>query len=280
MIPAKSCLFIFLTMGLCLFWGCGNNITPGPESATASEAIPPDSLVLILLDKTLSLGDERVQLKFEQPIRSRLVDLIRKKDHQVMVYFIHGNTSGAQAAFKGAITADKPSDQELNELGGQSRTDRKNKYQQDINQQRSQIADKVKEALMAPNPEPTNRQTDLWASLEIMSRAFSTSRPEDKKYVFFVSDMEESVIGANRRDFTRKPPKDKMEAEAWAGQDMEVIKQLYKLQPDVLQGISVTIFLPKAAFEDSGFQTIRYYWEALFGSFGINLGEVRGIELE
>jgi hypothetical protein len=268
-------LFFIISM---ISLSCGES--SAPEDVTDSAPLEiPRTHVLILMDKTLSLSNDSLILKFEQPLRSRLVDLISLQDDEVSVHYIHGNTGGAQAVYQGVITEAKPTDEELEKLGGASRKDREKEYKRAIDRQRFQISDGVKTALTAPNPEKTKLQTDLWATLETMSRTFSGLTAYDHKYVIFVSDMEESMKGEGRRDFTKKAPADKAEAEAWAREDLEVIKQLYKVQPEVIAGTHVMIYLPKEAQQAGNFQTVLYYWEAIFKALGIPDPEVRGIEI-
>lgn len=254
---------------------------PATEEANeiSTPAMLPQTQVLVLLDKTMSLNNDSLILKFEQPLRSRLVDLIQQKDDAVTVHYIHGNTGGAQAIYHGMITVAKPTAEELEQMGGASQEARLKEYDREISRQRAAISDKVKTALMAPNPERTKLHTDLWATLETVSRTFANVTADGKKYVIFVSDMEESMKGENRRDFTKQAPADKAEAETWADEDLEIIQQLYKIQPEKLANTQIAIYLPKEAQEASDFQTILYYWEAIFEKLNIPDPEVSGIEI-
>ncbi|MCB0580632.1 MAG: hypothetical protein KDD10_15135 [Phaeodactylibacter sp.] len=90
---------------------------------------------------------------------------------------------------------------------------------------------------------------------------------------FILSDMVESGKGPGRRDFHANPIQDKAEALAFAAVDAKTIASIYAIAPAALQGCAVEIRTPYQSLEASHIQMNRYYWEALFGAFGVR--EVR-----
>lgn len=279
MVIAIKCLrqrwiFIFAL----LFFACN-----GSETGTSGIEVDPASsgrtVTLVFLDKTMSLNDESVLSKFQKTVREQLYNLLGEHDHGVFVHFVHAETASAQAIVSQKISAPFLTEKDVEGKGEITIQEMKDERTDKINKQRIDALNDVDASFSLVNTEDTRLQTDLWATLEIMSRTFTGTDARDRKHVIFVSDMEESMKKGNRRDFTKKAPADKAEAESWAQEDLEAIQELYKVQPDVLAGTQVTIYLPKEAAEASQFQTIRYYWEALFDAFNIPDPKVNGIKI-
>lgn len=266
-------------------FGCGNSDTRStPETPVGSTAVERKKeegkdVVLIFLDKTLSLNDQSVLAKFKQPIQSKLYDLVNENEDRAAVHLLHGNTASSQTIVSETISVPPLDEAALEEKGGRTRQDMIDAHEEQLNRGRNDIIKYVKSAFDVDNTETSRLQTDIWGALEVMSETFSACNEKDNKHVFFVSDMEESMRDKDRRDFTKKKPADKSEAEAWAAEDLEKIEKQYKIQADVLAGTRINIFLPAEAQEDNGFRFIKYYWETIFGALGISIQEVRGIEI-
>lgn len=274
-----------LALAIC-FLGCSNN---NDGSTLESTALAPETkvkevengndVILIFLDKTLSLNDQSVLAKFKQPVQSKLYDLVNEHEDRVAVHLLHANTASSQAIVSKEIDVPPLNEAELEEKGNRTQQDMIDGRNDKLNRERNAILKDVKTAFDVDNMEKTRLQTDIWGALEVMSETFANCSDQDLKHVIFVSDMEESMKGEQRRDFTKKAPIDKTEAEAWAKQDLEKIQKNYKIQMDVLAGTRLSIYLPSEAQKDNDFRFVKYYWEAIFDALNIAVQDVSGIEI-
>lgn len=118
----------------------------------------------------------------------------------------------------------------------------------------------------APNSTSSSKYTDLWGSLELISRFF-----EDKKgdmLVVYSSDMVESMPGKGRRDFHKNPLKDRADAIKLAKEDMIWIKSKLKVNLSTFKGLKIEVWPPKNTMQGSKHPNTIYYWETLFGAMG------------
>jgi hypothetical protein len=187
-------------------------------------------------------------------------------------FYIHGNTLSGKTFASQELNWERPN---LEGLGGTSRKKELARIEDQKRKQQSTIIINIKESLDEESQKATNRETDIWATLEAASRSFAKMPADSRKEVIYVSDLEESVKGEGRRDFTKKAPASKAEAEEWAAIDATWINTNLEVDTDQLAGARVTVYLPRNAHTSSDFQQIRYYWEALFANWGMELVEVK-----
>ena len=251
---------------------CGNN----EKISTAASSHPGCDWILVFLDKTLSVNDEAILNKHKEAASDLLTNLLDTTGDRIAVHYIHGNSAGVTAAISHHFQGLYPDEKTLAKLGKISQNKKIKVFRDTIQLQRDDIQTRFSQAFSVSNTEQTNLQTDIWASLETISRFFSenTLNEGDRKWVLFISDMEESVKGSDRRDFTKSAPNNKEEAIAWADEDIKIIRQLYEIKPEAFQHIRLKVYLTRDNLKENNFQHVRYYWEALFNSLGIASFEV------
>lgn len=246
---------ILLSLLLLLLGGCDKE-----ENCNLTIEDQPNDFVIVFLDNSLTSDSQSEQ--YLPQLQQFLVETMDFHGDWLAGYFLDGNSGGAVSFQKNAINAPPPA--HPCQSGLTSAREILDHWQNQIRLQRRDAVDKLAAAFHTPHPKSTH-QTDLWSTLERMSKFFASADSADRKHVFFVSDM----TGAGRRDFTSRPPKNKAEAERWAEADAAWIKANLSVDPTALQGAVVHMLLPETAMEDSHVQPVRYYWEKLWGEMGM-----------
>ena len=215
---------------------------------------------LIFLDKTRSVNIDNafVRQKYQQAITTIIEENIRQKGDKVDVYFIHENTAKARALTLTART-------EMEDVSAASATDREaaeTEFSLALNREKATIRQRVVQQLVAQNRETSNQETDIWASLPVIEKANETGATVK---VYYLSDMIESVRGADRRDFQVRPPKNNAQADEWAKTDAKQLKRYTLGSPDI---ILILPFEPNASVRENN-PAVTQYWQTLFSELGV-----------
>ncbi len=246
-----------MALGLLLLAACGG------EEEQKQEIRPIQSIIFI--DKSTSvLNDpEYVTRKYAKALQEVVNNNIRTKGDRMDIYYIHENTSKAQAfsgVCKAAILEDtihaSPNDKEAI----------KNDFELALRKEKSDFLNQALTQLTRQNETATNQQTDIWASFEVVDRI---AEPNAEIEVYYLSDMVESMPGANRRDFHSTPPKSREQAEGWATADAATIKKMIK--PELAKRLSIYFILPfkPTSSTKENNPNVTYYWEKIFGLVGV-----------
>lgn len=219
---------------------------------------------LIFLDKTRSVNVNKafVAQKYQQALTDIIEQNIRQKGDKLDVYFIHENTSKARALNVTVRT-------EMEDVSAASPTDREaaeTEFNLALTREKAQIRQRVFQQLVAQNAGKSNQETDIWASLPVIQKANESGATVK---VYYLSDMIESVKGANRRDFQVKPPKDNAQAEQWAKADAEQLKRYTLGSPDITM---ILPFEPNASVKENN-PSVTQYWQKLFSELGVGTVE-------
>ncbi len=218
---------------------------------------------LIFIDKTVSvsLKDTFTRAKYEKVLQDIVNQNIRQKDDKIEVFFIHENTSQAKV-FTQAAKA------EMKDTAGLNPTDiavLKNNYQVALKKERNKIINKCKDALLDPNTTFTKQYTDIWAVLPIIDKRNAKKKENTQIKVYLLSDMVESMPGLERRDFYKRPPFSKQEAQNWAEKDA---KKFSDIELDDVEMYYVLPFSPLSATSQNN-PSVLSYWEVLLGKLGL-----------
>ncbi|WP_020596280.1 hypothetical protein [Spirosoma panaciterrae] len=227
---------------------------------TTSEPI----YTLIFLDKTRSVNIDKafVGQKYQQALTDIIEQNIRQKGDRLEVYFIHENTSKARAL---NLTVRS----EMDDVSAASPTDREaaeTEFNLSLTREKAQIRQRVLQQLVAQNVGSSNQETDIWASLPVIAKANESGATVK---VYYLSDMIESVKGANRRDFQVSPPKDNAQADEWAKADAEQLKKYTLGSPEITM---ILPFEPNASVKENN-PAVTQYWQTLFSELGVGTVE-------
>jgi hypothetical protein len=234
------------------------------EEAKKPVAKPVQSVVF--LDKSASVFDDvdYVNRKYAKALQDIVNGNIRTQGDRLDIYYVHENTGKAQvfsdvcqAAVLEDTTYASPTDKEAI----------RNDFQLALRKEKSEFLNQALTHLMKPNPTATSRNTDIWATLEVVNRIADTAATVN---AYYFSDMIESMPGSNRRDFHVKPPKTRAEAETWAKTDGSTLKGA--LRPEIAGKLNVYMvspFKPTSTTKENN-PNVTYYWEQLFKEIGVS----------
>lgn len=250
---------IFLSI-FALVGGCGSESTN-----TTGKERDFNKKTLLFVDKSKSAIENSQLDEYSQRLETIVRSCMNQNGDRFSICFVHANTGGVNYQLDKKFYIENL----VLSGGGLDQVNQRDEYEGKIQKIKGECWDSVKRSLEQMNMNKTGLETDLWSTLEVISRNFSESKPGDEKTVIFISDMVESKKGLGRRDFHKQPIKSKMEAESFAKADADWISNNMKVSKEHLQGIQVKIWTPSDAMDNNHFQNLRYYWEALFGEFGI-----------
>jgi hypothetical protein len=248
-----SCLLALLALA-----ACGDD--------TEQKTAPPKPIQsIVFLDKSTSAGGGYTEFalqKYNRTLKNMVTGNIRGRGDRLDIYYIHENTTKAEAfsgISKAAISEDttdmNPTDKEAI----------RNDFELALRKERTDFQAQAQHHLMAQNATATNQQTDIWGTLEVIKRIADTSSIVN---VYYLSDMIESAKGANRRDFHTTPPQSRTQAEEWAKADAEILKKDYASIPfDKITIYFVLPFEPTSTSRENN-PNVTYYWETLFDGLG------------
>ena len=229
-----------------------------------NEDAPNDHLI-VFVDKSASISASGAQ--HTEQLNRKMITLLDTDGDRFAGYFMHKETDAS--IYFALINFDAPLPAGFCSMGGLAKNRAKNEQQTKIHQFQGAVIKALQDGVSAEKQKTTQSQTDIWSTLETMSAFFKEVDSPDQKHAIYISDMEESMNGPGRRDFTEKTPADKAEAEAWAAEDAAWIQQHQTINTDALEGTTVSIYLPHGALDANKFGILKYYWQALFAKFGI-----------
>ena len=230
------------------------------------KAAPPQPIqTIVFLDKSTSAGGGYTEFalqKYNRTLKNLVANNIRGKGDRLDIYYIHENTSKAEAfsgVSKAAISEDTT---DINETDKEAI---RNDFELALRKERTEFQNQALHHMLAQNTTATNQQTDIWATLEVVKRIADTSA---RIQVYYLSDMVESAKGDNRRDFHDNPPQGREQAEQWATTDAALLRKQYASLPfDKINIHFVLPFAPTSTSRENN-PNVTYYWERLFELLG------------
>ena len=247
--------FFAATALLLLIWGCSFL-----SKSEQKPAVAPIVHTIIFIDKTQSVNvNERfVAQKYQQAIRDLVQNNIRQAGDQLEVYFIHENTSKARAL---SLTCRSELENAAQNLSPTDREAAQTAFEMALKREQTMFLSQSLAKLNQQNGGSSNQMTDIWASLPVVAKA-SENGAEVK--VYYLSDMIESMRGAERRDFHKQGPQTNDQAQEWAKTDAQ------KLKENNLNAAQIKILLPfePTASTRENNPTVTLYWKTLFQELG------------
>ncbi len=245
-------------LALALFVACGND--------SEKKVIPPKPIQsIVFLDKSTSAGGGYTEFalqKYSRTLKNMVTSNIRGKGDRLDIYYIHENTTKAEA-FSGTSKATVVED--TTDMNPTDKEAIRNDFELALRKEKSDFQGQALHHLMAQNATATNQQTDIWGTLEVIKRIADTSSVVN---VYYLSDMVESAKGANRRDFHANPPQSRTQADEWAKADAEILRNDYSSIPfNKITIYLVMPFEPTSTSKENN-PNVTYYWETLFGLLG------------
>ena len=255
---------------LLMIFSCGNGGN-GDPSGVLVERSGANRHILVFLDKTLSLKQDNTSLEgYKESLKRFVYRNYYQNGDRVHGYFIHSDALGTTPFLEETFQVAKP---DLEKGGYQTQEDNKMKYEMKLAEAKGLAIQSISKGFQLENTSETNRETDLWASFELMTRFFADAGLQDTCYAFFISDMVQSVKGEGQHDFHRYQIKTKEEAENLAMEAAKWIRENREVDPQVLSRVEVRMWIPPNPTGKNDFGMLRYYWNKLFAELGVR--EVR-----
>ena len=239
------------------------------SKASIQNVNPKNIHSIVFIDKSISVnpGSEFIDKKYTEIFKGIISQNIKHTGDRLDIYYIHENTAKARVWSLKCKSAINPTD-----TLGANATDIeiiKNKFNIDLRKEKSNFLTKCISSLHFTNQAASNKNTDVLSSINVINKLI---KPEKNNYlvkIYYLSDMIESMEGKGRRDFHKLLPKTKEEAEAWAGEDAQYLKQ--DLDLDILEGIEIKIalpFPPQSTLKENN-PNVTHYWQTLFSLLGV-----------
>ena len=227
------------------------------------EVEEPKTCSMIFIDKSVSVNISKkfINEKYTKIINQLIDENIKMRGDKIEVYFIHENTAKGKATEMTCRT-------EKGETQGASSTDSEaiaTEYTMSLEKERSVFKKVVFAQLAAQNTSSSKNETDILAALPLIDKV--ASKGFNVK-VYFLSDMVESMKGANRRDFHVNPPVDDAAAVGWAREDASGLKVALP-NFDLTQIFIAKPFEPTASRKKNN-PAISAYWQRLFMELGVS----------
>ncbi len=260
----KHIVLIFTAFYVFCLFSCGEVQDGSVEMAKKEKAI------LIFIDKSASVSMQpskrKIYIDQIDSILSLNVSSVYQGDYDlcaIKLCLIHGNTSGSGDVKSWLFESPAEIDPGL---GGADKRRKQRLLEQHFRDKGKDVHNHISHYMQASHDFEASNSTDIWGSFEIMSRFFKKYNNAAKQ-VIFISDMVESMMGEERRNFRKELPSSKEEAEAYARMDFSRILKLYEVTPSVLKRAHVDFWLPTEPGDNNNYRYLRYYWHTLFGEF-------------
>jgi hypothetical protein len=116
--------------------------------------------------------------------------------------------------------------------------------------------------------------TDLLGTIEVASEAFADDENRGPRQIVYYSDMYESTTGPDRRDFDRRPPRTRQEAEEWAREDAELVLSEMNVVRERFHDVQVRVMLGDHGNRPAA-DVVKFYWLELFQLIGFSPENIR-----
>jgi hypothetical protein len=255
---------VLAALALALLAGCGGSEAP------ASDGDAPPRHTLVFVDRSASTGLQPQSTGvFADTLRQTVRRLLRQPGDRLSAFLVYEKTlSKAQRL---DLVNDVAPRAEKGFEDEQALEDARFKRATQT------FLDDAETQLFAflqrePAEQSFTQWTDLWGTLGVASEEFYVE-PAVRR-LLYLSDMYESMPGPARRDFDRRPPDDRAQAEAWAADDATKLPDLMVLHPARLASARVRVVLGPLGTKPHA-QDVKFYWRALFAALGIPPEQVR-----
>lgn len=232
---------------------------------TISFAQGEKTFTLVFMDKSNSSTiDEQSKKDFNTKVSNLLSNRYKANGSIIQVKYLHKGTQGDYTTIKHQFSEKLQSCEDCGSIERELVNAQNKKL---ISEAQKNIRLKLVAYYTEKNPNSSSQFTDIWSSLEWISRVFNDVHSKDK-LVIYSSDMVESMQGTGRRDFHKNPLKSKNDAIDTAKKDLIWIKSNLSINASAFKNLKITIWPPANTLQGSSSPNMIYYWETLFTSLG------------
>lgn len=250
--------FVLLGLLAPALQACGGGAnTAGPCSRESTQT-------LVFYDQSASsVLDSATASLFRDTIVSLVETSATCPGDAVRGFLVHANTRGK------VDRVDVLNSVALPVLAGQPRIDQalaQQQYDKDLTELRRDGQAKLVGLTQASVDARFRRHTDMLGALEVISEEVGRGASAGQVRVYFFSDMHESMPGP-RRDFDRRPPQSRAEAEAWADEDSTILSEM-KIDTARFSQVDIRVMLGNLANRPNA-RNVQFYWERVFQNVGV-----------
>jgi hypothetical protein len=240
-----------------LLAGCGDE-----ASSPTKKRSPETTHTLVFLDQSVSTGGyPEARALFADSLRHIVHQHLRRPGDRLSLFLVHENT--LSKAHRMNLRNDVAPLQQK-EFPDEQALERA-RFRKETEQFLRRATARLQEFLQSPPP-TSSEWTDLWGTLGVASTEISTDA--EKKHLYYLSDMFESMPGPSRRNFDERPPASRSEAQRWAQVDADTLDTFMILRPDRLRDVHVRVLLGTLATKPHA-QAVKFYWLTLFQEIGL-----------
>jgi hypothetical protein len=238
--------------------GCG---TDSPSSDAPS---PPRRQTLVFVDHSVSTGAHPQAESLYVDSLARIVDRrLRHPGDRLTLYYVHERTLSKAHRLHVRNEVPPREAKEFPDEQALARARHKRRTEQFLRR----ATRRLQEALRAPPPSSSFSQwTDLWGTVGVATTELSARA--DAPTLYYFSDMYESMPGPGRRNFDRRPPRSRAQAERWARTDVARLDSLMRVDRARLRTVRVRVLLGTLATKPHA-QAVKFYWRAFFRALGV-----------
>lgn len=235
---------------------------PNPDDFTCPTG---GRALAVFIDRSASAAaDEATRALFSTTVRKAVNETIACEGDAVLTFLVHRETDGKAGADR-FVSRVENTDLTEKSSGG-ARSARSAYRQQIARERRNALRRTLHVADEATIASELRMHTDLLGMLPVVAEELPPGAADERR-VLILSDLNESMSGPGRRDFDRRPPTSREEAEAWAAEDVAFVTREYRVAQDALAGVELVPVLGSLANKPS-FSTVKAYWETLWTAFG------------
>ena len=240
------------------------------EASTGMCKRPPQA-TLVFLDQSASAHlDAHTKSLFSDSLLSIANHALECPGDGLHAFVAHQQTTSK--AYRQDVVHQLPLPDSKGKPKGKAAAERM-QYQAKLKKLRADAASKLT-GLFGSKVQPAfAHRTDLIGTLQVASDELAKVPAGTTSRLYYFSDMNESMVGSGRRDFDKRPPTSKAEAQAWADADRATLKQL-SLDPSRLNNAEVRVLMGTLATKPHA-SDVRFYWERLFQHAGLDPARVR-----
>ncbi|HHP7237085.1 hypothetical protein [Longibacter sp.] len=259
-VPPPAAIFqTVVAVALLLLSGCRGDqdtTTPVPESRTT----------LVFLDGSTSAGAfPAAKALFADSLRHMIRQRMQRSGDRLSLFVVHEKTLSKSPRLE--LTNDvRPIEEKP---FADERALEAARFRKDQQEELRRLTAEATSFLRSLDGGTFARWTDLWGTLGVASEEIADP---SNAAIYYFSDMFESMPGSDRRNFDRRAPAGRSEAETWAEKDAQALSKHMVLRREHLDGVTVRVVMGPLATK-TGAQSVKFYWLDLFDHAG--LGTVR-----
>lgn len=238
--------------------GCGSDSSP------SSSEPPSRQQTLVFVDYSISTGGHpRAESLYVDSLAHIVDRRLRHHGDRLSLYYVHEKT--LSKAHRLSVRNEVPplEDKEFPDEQALARA----RHRRETEQFLRRTTRRLQEALRSPPlSSSVSEWTDLWGTVGVATTELSSQA--DTRTLYYLSDMYESMPGSGRRNFDRRPPRSRAQAERWARADVPRLDSLMRVETARLQDVRVRVLLGTLATKARA-QAVKFYWRTFFQELGV-----------